>query len=301
LNFLPAFEAAGRLGSFKAAAAELHVTASAVSQQIKVLEDMLGRALFERRGRAVVLTRAGTGYLSEIQRALAAIGDASRRIRRSEQPRALRLTTADFIAYDFLLPRLSSFRTRFPELELSLETTTRVIDFSSSEIDAAIRISKQAWPGLQSHVLGEASIAPVCSQELATTIKTLADLSQHTLIEVRGQEHRGWKPLLRRHGIHKPLRTLSCDGYLEALRATEQGQGVTFGVFPLTTEWVVNRRLAVPLALRIPMAAKTCFVHRTADVNCELYEALVAWLREQYLQLQPLPPGRIVRRSARAR
>src|SRR5262245_38524938 len=93
LGFLPAFEAAGRLGSFAAAAAELHVTPSAISQQIRTLEDMLGVALFERGGRAAVLTADGKSYLADVRDALCSLATSTARLRRHTQASVLRLHT----------------------------------------------------------------------------------------------------------------------------------------------------------------------------------------------------------------
>jgi LysR family transcriptional regulator, glycine cleavage system transcriptional activator len=298
LNFLPAFEAAGRLGSVKAAAAQLHVTPSAVSQQLKLIEDALSTQLFERRGGGIKLTREGERYLSEIQGALSEIAQASERLRRRTKTRVLRLSMADFIAYEFILPRLAAFRARFPGIELSLDVTTRVLDIARSDVDAAIRIGEGPWPGLRAHVLGAATVAPVCSHELASGLRSTAHLVDQTLIELRGQEQRGFAVLMKKRGL-AVREVLQFDGYLETMRAAEQGLGVALAVFPMTTGWVTSGQLAVPLSLRLPLAAKICFVHREADAKTAVFDALAAWLREQYAALPALAPGRIRRRRRR--
>jgi LysR family glycine cleavage system transcriptional activator len=294
LNFLPAFEAAGRLGSVKAAAAQLHLTPSAISQQLKQIEDALGTALFERHGRAIKLTLDGASYLREVQEALSELARASQRLRSRSGARVLRLTTSDFIAYEFLLPRLASFRTHFPGLELSLEATTRTVDFAHSDVHAAIRIGDGPWPGLHAHVLGEAWVTPVCSPALATQIRTLEQLRDQTLIEVRGLSRRGWSPFLKKEAKLVPGQLLSFEGYLETMRAAEQGLGVAFGVFPMTTEWVTSGRLAVPLPVRVPLTAKICFVHRQTDAKDTLYRRLAEWLSAEYATLPALPAGRVL-------
>jgi LysR family glycine cleavage system transcriptional activator len=300
LHFLPGFEAAGRLGSFKAAAAELHVTPSALSQQIKALEDAVQTALFERRTRAVRLTARGATYLCEIQAALADIASASRRLYQHSAGRTLRLSTADFIAYEFILPRLSAFRARFPGLELSLEATSRVVDFATSDVDAAIRIADGPWPGLLSHAVGDTFVAPVCSPALARTLRTTAQLREQTLIEMRGQERRGWKPFMSKHGQREPLKLLTFDTYLETMRAAEQGLGVAFGLFPITIDWVRSGRLTVPLPVRLRFSGEISFVHRRTNARDPLFAELLAWLREQYAALPALPAGRVLgRRRAR--
>jgi LysR family transcriptional regulator, glycine cleavage system transcriptional activator len=297
LHFLPAFEAAGRLCSFKAAAAELHVTPSAISQQLKAIEDALGVPLFERRGRNIRLTAAGDSYLRDVQQLLSAAAGATRRLRQHSAQRVLRLSTPDFVAYDFMLARLSQFRAQFPGLELSLEATAHVIDFATCDSDAAIRVADGTWPGLTWHPLGDAQVAPVCAARLARTIHSSAHLLQHTLIELRSQERRGWRAFMKKQALPEPAQVLRFDGYLEALRAAEQGLGVAFGIFPFATEWVTSGRLAVPLPMRVPFSGKIGFVHRKADARDPLYAALATWLRQQYATLPALPSGRVLRRG----
>jgi LysR family glycine cleavage system transcriptional activator len=300
LGLLPAFEAAGRLGSFKAAAAALHLTPSAISQQIKALEAAVGSPLFERRGRAVVLTSEGESFLRDVRQALEDLANAGRRLRRRAEGSVLRLSTVDFLAYEFVLPRLSAFRARFPGIELRLETSMELTDFDATDIDAAIRVGHGPWRGLESQPIGPAQSSVVCSPALAPRLTRLQDLVGLTLIQMRGQESRGWQTFLKAQGLASPnLSVLRLDGYLETLLAAEQGLGVAFGVFPMTSEWVLRGRLAVPFALRIPLPNQISFVHRRGDDRALLGE-LAAWLREQYTQLPALPEGRYPG-SARAR
>ena len=291
LHLLLAFEAAGTLGSFKSAAAKLHVTPSAISHQIKELESALGIELFARHGRSVGLTRAGSDYLREIQRALAIIASATRRVQHPTERRVLRLSTDNFIAYEFLLPQLACFRTRFPNVELSLVPTTQIVDLATAPVDAAIRIGQGPWPGLVAHALGDTWVTPVCSPRLAPEIASLADLSAHPLIEVRGQR-RGWRDFLRRRGTHEDREPLYFDGYLETMRAAEQGLGVAFGVFPMTTSWVLDGRLATPLSIRSPLSGEICFVYREAEVEDPLYMEVATWLLERYAALPAWPAAR---------
>ena len=297
LHFLPAFEAVGRLGSVKLAADELHLTASAVSQQINAVEGALDVALFTRRGRVIALTPAGAQYLRDVQQLLSEAASATRRVRQRSSGRVLRLSTADFMAYEFILPRLSQFRARFPGVELSLDATSRVIDFATCDIDVAIRIAEGKWPSLSRHVLGDACVAPVCSPQLARKLRKLEQLPEHTLIDQRSHERRGWKGVLKSVGLPAPQQQLHFDGYLETMRAAEQGLGVAFGVFPLTTEWVSSGRLAVPLPLRLPFADKIHILYRKLDARDRLFPELTPWLREQYARLPALPPGRVLPRG----
>ena len=295
LSFLPTFEAAGRLGSFKAAALALHVTPSAVSQQIKALEEALGVALFERRGRTVALTDVGREYLEDVRRALGDLTVAATRLRERRARSVLRLTTVPLVAHEFLLPRRAAFQALFPDLELQVEATMAVVDLQTSELDAALRVGGGPWPGLVTRPIGQALAAPVCSAERAARVRTLADLQREPLLEVRGQEHRTFEPLLRSQGLsaHDAPR-LRFETCLETLHAAQHGLGVALGIFPFASQWVESGRVAVPLAERIALPGQVSLVHRHADDARFPFAALARWLTEQFASLSLLPPGRRV-------
>jgi len=294
LQLLPAFEAAGRLGSFKAAAREQHVTPSAVSQQLKALETALGVPLFERRAHGVVLTSEGQHYLEVVRHALADLASAGRRARRRMRRECLRLSTVDFFAYEFLLPRLSAFRTRFPGVELRLETSMEVLDFDQCEVDAAIRVGGGPWPSLSTLPVGRSSVAVVCSAQRARRVRSQAQLFDHTLIELRGQEHRGWHAMLAARGLPRSrVEVLTFDSYFETMLAAEQGLGMAFGLFPMTTHWVTSGRLAVPLAQRLALPGSISLVHRVNDRDAAFFADFAVWLSEQYAPLPSLAAGRI--------
>lgn len=297
LDFLPTFEAAGRLRSFKAAASELHLTPAAVSQQMRLLQEALGVALFVRSGRSVALTYDGERYLREVRRTLAELAEASSPSRvASGEARVLRLSTAPLIAHELLLPRMRSLRAQLPGWELRIEATMRLVDFERDPVDAAVRVGGGPWTGLTTRPIGALSAAAVCTPRVARRIQRVADLTRETLIEVRGQEHRSFEPLLSRHGVAFTLperwRFETC---LEAVRAAEQGLGVTLALFPMLTSWVSAGRLAVPLAHREPLPGALSLVHRTEDAERFPFDALTDWLQAQFQALPALDPGRIAR------
>lgn len=165
LNALRTFEAAARLLSFSLAAEELHVTASAVSHQIKSLERHLGMRLFQRQVRQVSLTPEGAAYLPAIHLALEQIGEATRQLMRN-QDRVIRINVAPAIAGGWLIPRLYDFYSRYPEHEVEVTTSMRLVDFGRSDVDLAVRFGRGDWPGLCSHLLLTEALIPVCSPRL---------------------------------------------------------------------------------------------------------------------------------------
>jgi LysR family transcriptional regulator, glycine cleavage system transcriptional activator len=297
LAFLPTVETAGRLGSFKAAADALHITPSAVSQQVRAVEEALNITIFERRGRTVVLTSVGERYLRDVREALRELINAGRRTRQHTDRMALRLETIPFVAHEFLLPRVKLLHERFPNLQLSLQTSVAVTDLlTTPELDATIRLGAAPWPGgVLSRVIGPIETTVVCSPALARTINTMVDLKDHTILEIRGLQERGLVSGLRTAGIRvDPSQVQSFETYFETVRAAEHGLGVAVGMFPLTTEWVLDGRLAVPLLERYALPSVVALVNRPNDEERFPFAELASWLHEQYAALRPLPAGRIV-------
>lgn len=295
LGFLPTFEAAGRLGSFKAAAAEVHLTPSAVGQQMKILEEALGVALFERRGRALLLTGEGERYLRDVRGSLRGLATAGGRAQRRPGADVLRLSTAPIIAHEFLLPRLRSLRTCLPGVDLHVETTMGVVDFEQSDIDAAIRVGGGPWPGLVTKPFGTVTAAPVCAPALAQRIRRAADIEGQTVLEVRGQEHRSFAPLMEAHALSmERTERLTFETCLETARAAEHGLGMALGLFPLLTHWTMTRKLAVPLSVRIALPGYISLVYRPEDEARFPFGALVRWLEEQYAALPELADGKVL-------
>jgi LysR family glycine cleavage system transcriptional activator len=302
LQFLHAVEAASRLGSFRAAADELHLTPSAVSQQIHAVEAALGVPLFTRIGRTVAVTPEGALYCQEVRRTLLELSDAGRRLASRSKGKVLRLTTVDFTAHEFLIPRLPAFHERFPGIELIIETSMRVVDLERSEIDAGLRVRGQVGPGLAAEPIGEVTGAIVCSPDLARRIKSREDLCSETLLDMAGSPQGLWPRLMRRHGLRdRALRVLTLETYFQTLTAAERGVGVAFGLFPMTTEWVRAGRLAVPFDTRVKVDGGVYLAFRAGDPRYELFLSLARFLREEYAALSPLPDGRIVGKQASGR
>jgi LysR family glycine cleavage system transcriptional activator len=146
MNQLRAFEAAARLGSFKAASEELHVTQAAVSHQIKGLEDDLGRALFHRGTRHVRLLDAATPLARELTRAFEGISSAVEGFRASAFSEPLRLSVAPFFGNRWLMPRLSRFQSLHPEIDIETVLSFDLVDLDTSGFDGAVRYGTGDWP-----------------------------------------------------------------------------------------------------------------------------------------------------------
>lgn len=179
LRAISAFEAAARTGSFAKAAAEVSLTASAVSHAIRGLEQRLNQTLFERRGRNVALTAAGQTFAGRVRLGMALLSDA---FEPGPERAADRLVVSALpsMAAKILVPRLGSLRAAFPELRLQLKTTEALENFADGQVDVALRFGPGEWPGLKSRVLADETLTPMCSPayrdgDLPRTVDTLRD------------------------------------------------------------------------------------------------------------------------------
>ena len=294
LAFLPTFEAAGRLGSFAAAASELDLTASAISEQMRDLEDALGFALFDHIGRSFALTQDGEQYLVDVRESLRELAASTARLRRRTKRTPLRVSPLELAAHDFLLPRMATFQELFTDIDLSFDTTSERIEFASSHYDAAIRVA-EGFSELVAYPLATLECAVVCSPGLAREIRSVSDLHRYTLLDSSGAAQEQLATLQRNHGL-APLgaaRTWVFESCIDGLRAAERGLGVAFAAFPMATPWVESGRLAVPLPERIEIPGQACFVHRAADAGRFPYLEIAEWLAGQYRALPVLPSGRV--------
>jgi len=173
IKALQAFEASARRLSFLHAAEELNVTPGAVSRQIQALESMLGRRLFVRHHRRIVLTRSGRDYLADIQGPLAQIDAATARLR-DEAADALSISAYPNFAMRWFIPRWARFYNRHPEIDVRLTTSFAPVDFASDDYDLAIQVLTEGAPppaGLCAHKIVDVVTMPVCAPALAARLK----------------------------------------------------------------------------------------------------------------------------------
>jgi LysR family glycine cleavage system transcriptional activator len=166
LSAVRVFEAAARRQNFTQAAAELGMTQAAVSYQIRLLEERLGVPLFARVKGRVSLTDAGRRIAPLVASAFETLGDAFSGLVAEDQA-LLSISTAQTMATQWLAPRLGDFQVRHPDLAVRLSTDNRLVDFTTGEFHAAIRVGRGDWPGLKCHFLFRLHFSPICSAEFA--------------------------------------------------------------------------------------------------------------------------------------
>ena len=289
LQLLPSFEAASRLLSFSKAASELHITTSAVSQQIKQLEEHLGLKLFHRLTRRLELTEAGKKFATVATQTLSTYRQGHAELMYQNTRAVVRMSMSPLVAYELFLPRLAAFQEAFPQVDLRLEASMELANFDHDGIDAAIRFGSGRWAGLESLLLCECQAAIVASPELSkrVPVHSLADLQHHVLIHPR-QSHLDWDALAKAIKVETIARKsdLMLDSDLASLKAAEQGLGVAFCILPSMGDWLLSKRL-VPLIPPIRLPLKAYFVFRTNSVKRGLLMSACQWIKENVLQ----PPG----------
>lgn len=279
---LRTFAAAGRLESFRDAAAELHVTASAVSHQVRLLEEWVGAPLFRRSTRRVELTPLGARLSEAIGKGFAQIDRALDEARANSTDDRLRVSALPLFANTWLVPRLASFEKRWPGLTIELETVNDVVDLSAGEADVAIRNAAVSESGLVRRKLIDVEAVPLCSPPIAATIGSPEDLPRHTLIEHSARPD-GWRTWFAAmgHPALKPKKTLSFDNLPSAISAAVQGAGVMLGLSPFVWDAPGADRLVNPIAGPLVQAGEYSVVYSRKDERRHVVRAFVDWIFEE--------------------
>jgi LysR family transcriptional regulator, glycine cleavage system transcriptional activator len=259
LNSLRAFEVVSRHESFRAAAKELHVTTAAVSQQVKTLEDHLGRKLLRRRSGGYNLTPEALGGLKYLRDGFEQLSSAVEAMSSGEQ-RVLTVSAVPSLAAEWLVPRLHRFREQYPALDILVHASEELVDLERSRVDLGIRYGSGNYPGLTSARLFYDEIFPVYGPRMLKgrrSLKRPGDLGGLPLIHTDWTPERGqwpgWTEWLRAAGVTgvdvtKGLRF--SDGAL-AIQAAVTGQGVALGSKALTLEHLAAGRLVRPFELSL--------------------------------------------------
>ena len=253
IKAIQAFEAAARLGSFALAADELAVTPSAISHQVRLLEEQIGVALFHRVHRSVILTDTGREYAAEVMVAFAKLDAATRAAASAGGSMALTIHSTPSIATQWLMRRLPLYGEAHPEIDLRLQSSVNLIDLGQGIVDVDIRYNPGPAPaGAIIYPFPEDVIVPMCSPRVANglrPIRNIADLAAHTLIhgEINILGWRDWSRRNRRARLDLD-RGPRFDRSFMAIRAAADGLGVCLDSMLLAEQELRTGQLVVVLA-----------------------------------------------------
>lgn len=290
LNALRAFESAARHLSFVAAAEELSVTPTAISHQIKKLEEYLGVSLFRRRTRGLVLVEAGQLLSKELHPVFLNLDQAMEHVMEADRGGSLALSVAPTFAAMWLIPRLQNFYSLHPDIDVRISTSLGLVDFQRDDFDAAIRLGHGQWSGLEAIKLFDESVIPMCSPRLLegqNAIRKPADLKKHVLLHNHSMDFDPnaptWQTWLEETGTRgvDVSRGMHFSLPDHGLQAAIDGAGVVLGWRFLSAKDVEAGRVVELFDAAIPLGSTFYLVYPEAQSRRPNIAALRNWILEE--------------------
>jgi len=321
---LEAFEAAARSLSFTKAADELSLTQSAISRQIKALEEHFEFPLFRRLHRALALTEEGQTLYQSVNEVLGQLHDVAGRLKKRTAPRMVVVTTTPGFAGMWLIPRLAGFTATHADVDVRISAQNEFSNLNRDGVDVAVRYHKREGVGEGAELLFGEVIFPVCSPKLlrdpARPLKKPEDLRHHTLLHMESsaatvlQSWSMWLRALHLDGL-TPAGTLHFSAYDQLIQAALAGQGVALGRSPLIDVLLREKRLVAPFRPTLASPRSYYLIQSAAAARKPEVQAFVAWLhREAHADAEaaarapvdpesqaPRPAGKAAADGARAR
>lgn len=278
---LLAFHAAATHERMVEAAASLGVTESAVSHQLRQLEDLLHVELFDRSSGRLRLTAKGQRYLSRIEPALLEIQRATEAIAPSRGRSTVRLTLPPSLAVTWLIPRLGRLEQAHPHLDIQLVPTTRVIDLGRQQVDAAIRYGKGTWPNVNALFLFDDLATPVAAPGyvIPDSAPPDAPLAGARLIVNRSVPHE-WEEWAKARGLEPPVLdgALHLDSIEQVLQVAQSGGGLAMGRSPYIEQPLADGRLVAPFGLTGPTETAYYLCRPSGETPSAAMRRLEEWL-----------------------
>jgi LysR family glycine cleavage system transcriptional activator len=283
LHLLQLFEAAGRHLSFKKAAEELYLTPSAISHQIKALEEHLGIALFTRLTRGVQLTSAGANYLVVVKDVFQRLDQGTKSLKQRFCAQSLRISTIPSIASNIIIPRLGLFQQEFPDIELKIETSLDLVDLRYDECDLGIRLGDGVYPGLIVEKMFDLQVTPMCSPDFCHKhqLKQVDQISTVPLIQLSTMED-SWPTWGGSVGVKDVVSnsTLSLGSYDAVMQAAQQGLGLALGAVPLENLTLKSGRLVRPFKEQHIFRHACYAAYRPHDKDRRDISVFIQWFKQ---------------------
>ncbi|HAT40293.1 MAG TPA: LysR family transcriptional regulator [Rheinheimera sp.] len=284
LKSLRAFEAAARHLSFTNAAIELNVTHSAVSQQVKQLEDLLNCQLFVRVPRGLMLTPEAEHLLPVLLESFDRIAQSLDFFSARQVREKLLVGVVGTFANGFLLPRLPEFQQKFPHIELVLSTNNNRLDIAAEGLDLAIRFGSGAWHGVHADFLCESPLTPLCTPEIAATLTSPADLLNFTLL--RSYRRDEWSSWLQKAGgplLPPSQPVVVFDSSVTMLAAAEQGVGIALAPAAMFGHLLAQGRIVRPFQTELVLGSYWLTRLQSKPETAAMRD-FSQWLQAQVLQ-----------------
>jgi len=281
LHLFGIFEAAARHENFKQAASELFITPSAVSHQIKALEAFLGFELFQRKSRGVALNAAGKVYLHYVQQGINNLEQGTKVVRNKFSSPSLKISTFPTMASNVIIPQLSHFQQKHPDIDIRIETGMNVTDLRYDDCDLAIRMGRGDWPGVAVKKLLNLTVHAVCTEGFAKKHKLTSpeQISQVPLIDLANMDNvwRTWAKAMRLPEMQYQHK-LTFSNYDASLQAAEQGLGLALAVMPIEYALIERNLLVLPFEQAANFEQALYAVYREEDLNRHDIHCFLDWL-----------------------
>lgn len=284
LKFLKTFQVAAARLSFKAAAEELFITPSAVSHQIKALEEQLGVPLFERGPHSLTLTEAGTHYLQHMESLFARLESVTEQLQVRYGRGVVRLHMPPFFATELLLPKLQSLLEAQPDTDIHINTAMAPLQSHPADADVSIVVNAAPESGLDCHKLFSQAFVPACAPLLLlrNPINVVADLNQHTLI-VHEARRNGWERWAESVGTRlRPKKIVRFDTMHAAAEAAAHGVGVALVSSRLGNERFAQGSLVRLFDTELETGESYFLLLRREDATRPDVRALTQWLLNEF-------------------
>ncbi len=286
LNTLATFRTVGEMQNLRSAAEALHLTHSAVSQQIRQLEQQLGFPLFDRTGRRIVLNAAGEALLCSVQGALAMLDDGiqAASLAACSQENILRISVVPSFAQRWLLPRMGRWHARHPDITLEIDTSLQVVDLHRDGYHAALRDGRGPWPGTLSQRLLEGEM-PLVVVGCAVDAKRLVGAPPEAFLEEPLLGSREvWRAWFAAAGLDVQVNTVAEFNDMGVmLQAAEQGLGLTLARELLAADAIQKGKLIRLSSISVDFESDHAYhlVYRPALRDWPVLQALRAWIADE--------------------
>lgn len=283
LKFLKTFQIAATRLSFKAAAEELFITPSAVSHQIKTLEEQLGVALFERGAHSLTLTEGGRNYLQHMDALFARLTTVTEQLQSRFSRGVVRLHITPFFATEMLLPKLQSLLEAQPDTDIHINTV-HALESHPADADVSIVVNAAPEDGLACHKLFSQAFVPACSPLLLQRIPidALDDLNRHTLI-VHEARRDGWERWADSVGIElRPRKVIRFDTMSAAAQAAELGVGVALVSSRLSNDRFAQGSLVKLFDTELATGESYFLLLRPEDATRPDVRTLTQWILDEF-------------------
>ncbi|TJV73390.1 MAG: LysR family transcriptional regulator [Mesorhizobium sp.] len=288
LNGLTIIESAARHKNFTRAGEEQFITASAVSQRIKSIEDQLRFKIFQRERNGVSLTPEGETYVLRVREALEHIVAASMEATGQSLDHVLKISVLPTFATRWLLPRMSSFQRQYPDIEMLVSTSYAAHELSASDYDIEIRYGDGNFPGLTSELLFKEDLTPVCSRKLFHDVLgdkplskvTPEDLRYFTLLhsDACTQNWQSWLGFAGASFVLRETRSVYFDSSMMCYEAANAGMGFAIANRAFMASDIRAERLVAPFAVHHPNTAGWYFVSPVKALGARKVELFKQWI-----------------------